>query len=178
MASKSRIDSNKWLRRKAKGIKGKVLSIGAMNDDDCEGGKYRNYFSSADSYTTSDCMSILGEVDIVLDVRDMSTEEDGKYDCVFCSGVLEHVDDFMQGMREITRILRKKGTLLLGVPFRQAIHSAPDDYWRFTEFGIEHMLKDYKIKEIRPIDESVEKFPASYWVKAIKINSTDSTRVC
>jgi predicted SAM-dependent methyltransferase len=168
MLSQARIESNKWLKRKTKGIKGDVLSIGSMNDDDCEGHKYREYFESANSYTTSDNESILGEVDIVLDVRDMSLVKDESYDCIFCSGVLEHVDDFMQGMREITRILKPKGTLLLGLPFRQGIHSYPHDYWRFTEFAIEYMLKDYKIKEIKPIDESIKEFPASYWVEANK----------
>jgi SAM-dependent methyltransferase len=165
MASEARIASNKWLRRKAKGIKGDVLSIGSMNDDDCEGGKYRKYFESAKSYTTSDTDSVLGEVDLVLDVKKLDLPDES-YDCIFCSGVLEHVDDFMQGMREITRVLKNKGTLLLGVPFRQAIHSYPHDYWRFTEYALEYMLKDYKIKEIKPIDD--KDFPASYWAIAIK----------
>jgi len=94
---------------------------------------------------------------------------DGAFDCVFCSGVLEHVEDFHLGIAEITRVLREDGVLLLGLPFRQAIHMPPNDYWRFTEFGIRHLLSgSYKIAELAEIDISVAAFPASYWVKARK----------
>lgn len=171
MASKSRRESNAWLKKVAADIKGDVLSIGSLNDDDCQGKKYRDYFTSAKSYTTSDTMAVCGEVDIVLDVRDMSSIEDGTFDCIFCSGVLEHVDDFMKGMREMTRILKPGGTLLLGLPFRQAIHVVPEDYWRFTCFGIEYMLiDDYDIQEMKAIDDKDKNFAASYWTRAIKKN--------
>jgi SAM-dependent methyltransferase len=166
MASKSRMESNQWLKKVAKNIKGDVLSIGAMQDIDCEGDVYRHYFKKADSYITSD---IEGNVEMLLDVRDMSIIPDRRYNCVFCAGVLEHVDDFMAGMREITRILTPGGILLLGVPFRQAIHSFPYDYWRFTRFGLEYMLRDkYVILEIKELDDKEENFPATYWVRAIK----------
>jgi SAM-dependent methyltransferase len=166
-ASPSRRASNKWLRRSCAGIKGDVLSLGSMSDIDCEGGHYRDYFKSASSYLTSD---VSDRSEIVLDVRDMSVIPSRRYNCVFCSGVLEHVDDFMAGMREITRVLSPGGILLLGVPFRQPIHSIPDDFWRFTPFGIEYMLKnDYEIIEIKPIGNSVKNFAISYWVKAKKL---------
>ena len=67
---------------------------------------------------------------------------DEAFDCIYCSGVLEHVDDPFAGIKEMTRVLKPDGVLLLGVPFRQAIHMAPQDFWRFTEFGIRHLLRD------------------------------------
>jgi Methyltransferase domain len=165
--SRGRIESNAWLRQAAAGISGDVLSIGSRDDRDGEGGFYRNYFSSAKSYTTSD---IGGAVDLCLDVRRMETIVDGRYACVFCSGVLEHVDDFRAGLEELTRILAKGGTLLLGLPFRQAIHDAPCDFWRFTKYAIDYMLKDrYKIFEIKEIDADESNFPVAYWVKAEKL---------
>lgn len=166
MASKSRIESNRWLRPRCGRIKGKVISIGAMNDIDCEGSKYKNYFKNADSYLTTD---VEGNVDMLLDVRDMSIIPDESYNCVFCCGVLEHVDDFMKGVSEITRILNKGGTLMLGLPFRQPIHSLPHDYWRFTALAIVYMLKkDFNIKEIKELGTEEENFPVSYWTRAIK----------
>jgi len=165
MASKSRKESNIWLKKVCKNIKGDVLSIGSLQDIDCEGGVYRSYFKKASSYLTSD---VEGNVDMILDVRDMAVVPDRRFNCVFCAGVLEHVDDFMAGIREITRVLAPGGILLLGVPFRQAIHSIPQDFWRFTRFGIEYMLKDFVIMEIKELDDSIENFPATYWVKAIK----------
>ena len=71
--------------------------------------------------------------------------------------------------RELTRVLKAGATLLLGLPFRQAIHLAPHDYWRFTEFGVRHLLHEhYDILEIAPVDDSVKGFPAAYWTKAKK----------
>jgi hypothetical protein len=164
--SRGRIESNAWLRKAAAEIRGDVLSIGSRDDRDGEGGCYRDYFSSAKTYTTSD---IGGQVDLLLDVRRMASVADGSYAGVFCSGVLEHVDDFKAGLAELTRILAPGGTLLLGLPFRQAIHDAPHDFWRFTKYAIEYLLKErYTISEIKELDAAESNFPVAYWVKAIK----------
>jgi SAM-dependent methyltransferase len=144
-----------------------VLSIGSRDDADGEGGRYRDYFSLASSYTTSD---IAGPVDCALDVRDMASIADSRFSGIFCSGVLEHVDDFHRALAEITRILAPGGTLLLGVPMRQAIHDAPGDFWRFTRFAIDYLLADrYSVLEIKEIDrDPAGDFPAAYWVRAVK----------
>ncbi len=165
--SRSRMESNIWLRRNAATMVGDVLSIGSRDDADGEGSCYRNYFSRAGSYTTSD---IFGTADLALDVRDMSAVPDNRYNGIFCSGVLEHVDDFHRALSEITRILAPAGTLLLGLPMRQAIHDAPGDFWRFTRFAVEYLLRDrYAVREIAEIDKDpLNDFPAAYWVKAMK----------
>jgi hypothetical protein len=164
--SRGRVESNTWLRAAAATVTGKVLSIGSRDDSDGEGGSYRAYFSSADSYTTSD---VAGPVDLRLDARNMASLADHHYSGIFCSGVLEHVDDFKAALNEITRILAPGGTLLLGLPFRQAIHDEPLDFWRFTRYAIDYLLKDrYVIHEIKEIDTETEKFPVAYWVKAVK----------
>lgn len=165
--SRGRVESNRWLSSAAAGVTGDVLSIGSRDDADGEGGFYRAYFTSAASYTTSD---VAGVTDLHLDVRNMSGIATGRYGGIFCSGVLEHVDDFHAALSEITRILVPGGTLLLGLPFRQAIHDEPLDFWRFTRFAIELLLKDrYNVHEIREIDVEVKNFPMAYWVKAVKI---------
>lgn len=167
--SRARRESNTWLRRQCEDIQGKVLSIGSENDTDREGNCYRNYFVSASSYETSEVEDVLN-CDHTLDVRAMPEVKDASYDCVYCSGVLEHVDDYQAGMEEITRILKPGGILLLGLPFRQATHMAPHDFWRFTEYGIKYILKNsYEIMVLTAIDvKSGKHFPASYWVKAMK----------
>lgn len=145
-----------------------MLSIGSGRDDDGEGSQYRLYFVNASNYMTSEVAPGIG-TDLVLDVRAMPEIKSSAFDCVFCSGVLEHVDDFRRALSEIARILKVGGTLLLGLPFRQAIHMPPDDYWRFTEFGIRHLLRpSFQIIELTAIDDSVADFPASYWVEARK----------
>jgi SAM-dependent methyltransferase len=166
--SQLRVDSNRWLRSQCRDIVGAVLSIGSGDDNDGEGGKYRDYLPGATSYTTSEWVPMEG-CDLVIDVRSMPEITDASYDCVYCSGVLEHVDEFRKGFDEITRILKSGGILLLGLPFRQAIHMAPHDFWRFTEYGIKFLLKDsYEILVMTEIGTEVEGFPGTYWVKARK----------
>lgn len=164
-----RQESNQWLRYHVSSITGRVLSIGSGTDDDGEGSKYRNYFQNCSSYTTSEVTSDF-ECDLVIDIRSMPEIKDESFDCIFCSGVLEHVDNYQQALNEIYRILKSEEILLLGVPFRQAIHLAPNDYWRFSEYGIRYILKEnYKILDLTGIDNTVPDFPGTYWVKAQKI---------
>jgi SAM-dependent methyltransferase len=165
----ARKDSNVWLRHHVSSIYGRVLSVGSGLDDcDGEGKRYRDYFTNCSSYVTSDIKPGLG-VDEVIDIRSMPQVENSSFDCIYCSGVLEHVDDYISGFNEITRILKSGGVLLLGLPFRQAIHMAPNDYWRFTEYGIRYMLTEgYQILDLSAIDNSMPGFPATYWVKATK----------
>ncbi len=169
--SRGRRLSNAWLREHAADVEGHVLSIGSGHDRDKEGGRYRDYFARAASYTTSEVSADFG-CDLMLDVRAMPELAEAAFDGIYCSGVLEHVDDFRAGLAEITRILRPGGVLLLGLPFRQAIHGAPHDYWRFTEHGIRWLLgADYEILRIDAIEESTPGFPVAYWAKARKLEA-------
>lgn len=169
--SRARLESNRWLRAHCASIGGRVLSIGSGTDADGEGSRYRDYFTSASSYITSEAEGG-HDTDLVLDVRAMHELGDATIDCVFCSGVLEHVDDYLQGLAEITRILKTGGILLLGLPFRQAIHMPPQDFWRFTEHGIRVLLNErYAVEDICAIDLTERNFPAAYWAKARKIRA-------
>jgi Methylase involved in ubiquinone/menaquinone biosynthesis len=166
--TKARRESNRWLLLQCSDVSGSILSIGSGTDEDGEGKRYKDYFPLASSYTTSEVTPTL-KPDLVLDVRRMPEIGDETYDCVFCSGVLEHVDDFRAGLSEITRIIKTGGVLLLGLPFRQAIHMAPMDFWRFTEFGIRHLLSEsYVVQELASIDAGNTSFPAAYWIKSRK----------
>lgn len=168
--SRARREGNKWLHHHCGKISGRVLSIGSGSDADNQGDFYRNYFPRASSYTTSD-VSECSSCDLTLDIRSMPQIGDESYDCIFCSGVLEHVDDCYRGLREITRILKNDGFLILGLPFRQALHMAPQDFWRFTEFGVKYMLREsYEIVDFIGIDNRVRNFPSAYLVKARKVS--------
>jgi hypothetical protein len=169
MPSAARLASNALLRGWGSALTGAVLSIGSGTDHDGEGGRYRDYFPKATSYTTSEVGAEAAGCDLALDIRAMPTVADESYDVVFCSGVLEHVDDVWAARRELWRILRPGGTLLLGVPFRQAIHRAPYDFWRFTEHGLRYLLAAYTLEALVPVDvRDQPSFPATYWVRARK----------
>jgi SAM-dependent methyltransferase len=166
--SRNRRETNCWLRAHAAAITGDVISLGSGSDSDKEGRHYRDYFTRATSYTTADLNSERG-ADLQIDIRAMPHVSDAAYDAVLCNSVLEHVDNYRSGLAEITRVLKPGGILLLNVPFRQALHLEPYDFWRFTSHGLRYLLEpDYEIVALDPIDLSVPNFPASYWVEARK----------
>lgn len=66
----------------------------------------------------------------------------GAIDTVVCLETLEHVVDPLQAARELSRVLRPSGLLLLSVPFLYRIHSAPNDFWRFTEYQVQRLAKE------------------------------------
>lgn len=61
---------------------------------------------------------------------------DGSFDTVLLLEVLEHVREPDQVLREIARVLKPAGTLLLSMPFLYPLHDAPHDYQRYTEHGL------------------------------------------
>jgi SAM-dependent methyltransferase len=168
--SPERIESNTIIREWAKRVTGDVLSIGSGGDIDKQGKKYRDYFIRAKSYTTSDIDRSMG-CDITLDARHMPLIRDCSFHGLFVSGVLEHVDDYMAAIREMWRILKPEGILLLGVPFKQPEHRRPHDYRRFTRDGIGYDLtrmgSKFAVEETVPVGEN--EFPFGFWVRARKV---------
>ena len=158
--------SNAILRNWCAAVTGRVLSIGSAADSDKEGRTYREYFVNAFSYLTSDTEGVIG-CDRALDVRRLDLE-DGSFDCLFVSGVLEHVDDIHAAISECRRVLAPGGVLLVGVPFVQEIHRAPQDFWRFTEYGLRWLLRSFQVEDVRAVGAN-PKSPAAYWARARKV---------
>jgi len=82
-------------------------------------------------------------VDIVADIHNLPIN-DASFDCVFCTGTLEHVRDPWQAVREMHRILRPGGIFHADVPFMQGYHPDPTDYWRFTIEGLRLLCRDFE----------------------------------
>lgn len=61
---------------------------------------------------------------------------DAAFDLVLCTQVLEHCDAPWEAVREIRRILRPGGHLLVSVPHVWFFHPHPADHWRFTQQGL------------------------------------------
>lgn len=68
--------------------------------------------------------------------------QDQSVDIVFATQVIEHVTDPHRMVRECKRILRPDGYLILSGPFYWPLHEEPHDFFRFTKYGFEHLLKD------------------------------------
>lgn len=66
--------------------------------------------------------------------------DEGSFDHVLCTEVLEHVSDPVAFLADLKRVLRQGGTLILTVPWSARLHHLPYDYSRFTRFGLIALL--------------------------------------
>jgi SAM-dependent methyltransferase len=79
---------------------------------------------------------------------------DGLFEFILCTEVLEHLHTPHKAIDEMGRVLKSGGTLILTTRFVFPIHDAPHDYYRYTEYGLRHLFRDWKIIEINAETES------------------------
>jgi len=102
--------------------------------------------------TRLDTQARSADVHIIGDVQDMPEVADGSFATVLCIQVLEHVPDPCAALSEMARVLRPGGVLILSVPHLSLLHEVPDDYWRFTRYGLEHLLHNaaFEVLSVAP----------------------------
>lgn len=92
------------------------------------------------------------KIDIVSDITAIPSP-DASYDVILCSEVLEHVPDPVAALKEMCRLVKPNGQIILTVPFASWTHFAPfhfssglSKYWferHLNEFG-------FNIEELTP----------------------------
>lgn len=85
---------------------------------------------------------------VVSDIHSLSFANES-VDTIFCTGTLEHIDNPIQALNEIHRILKPQGILHIEVPFMQPFHKDPEDYWRWTLDGIKLLASQNGFNELR-----------------------------
>jgi carbamoyltransferase len=82
-------------------------------------------------------------VDVVGDIHALPIP-DASFDCVFCTGTLEHIRNPFVAVQELHRILKPGGLIHIDVPFMQGYHPDPTDYWRFTLDGLRLLCEPFQ----------------------------------
>ena len=67
--------------------------------------------------------------------------DDASFDRVLCLQVLEHVPDPDAAVRELRRVVRDGGRVLLSTHGIYPFHPNPDDLWRWTHTGLERLFQ-------------------------------------
>lgn len=140
---------------------GKLLEVGPQDRS-----KVRESFSNfaVDTFDIVDTY----EPTLVGDITKVNTFiADSAYDCVVCLEVIEHTLNPFDTIKELRRVLKHEGYLLISAPLNWRIHGPSPDCWRITEHGWNVLLRDFDIVEI-DILESPERelFPIKYNVLA------------
>ena len=89
-------------------------------------------------------------VDIQADVLHLPIKDES-VEAIVCTGVLEHVRDPRLAVQEICRVLKPGGRSYFEVPFMQSFHASPDDFFRWTAAGLQHVLRPLRILESQVI---------------------------
>lgn len=110
--------------------------------------EYKKYFKDS-NYKTLDSAKEY-KPDVLGDICNIPVADES-IDAVICWSVLEHVQDPAKAVKEIYRILKNEGKVLVSVPFLYPYHAQKDiykDYYRFTEDGVRHLFKNFSKIEI------------------------------
>jgi len=132
--------------------KGRVIDFG------CGTAPYKeDILKVADEYIGVDWENSLHDqtnVDIFADLCKKLPFDDEYADTVITFQVMEHLPEPNFFLSECYRILKPRGMLFITIPFMWYIHEAPYDYYRYTRYGLEYILKKTGFKEIEIIENT------------------------
>lgn len=117
-------------------VKGVTLDVG------CGHKPYeKTFFAGAEKYVGMDYLTDRSQPDVVGSATDIPLG-DASFDTVVCTEVLEHVPDPLKALREMHRVLKPGGYLILSAPMYWPRHEMPYDFFRYPYDGILHLVKE------------------------------------
>ena len=137
-------ESNRFIARHASG---KVLDVG------CGDMSFRSMVvACADEYDGLDVDRRNPDVKYIGDVQNMHMIAAERYDTVLCLELLEHVSQPSIALSEISRVMRPGGRLIISVPHLSRLHEEPNDYYRYTKYGLRFLLEQagFNVVEVVP----------------------------
>lgn len=119
-------------------ISGVVLDAGSG-----DGERYKKFFKF-DKYIKLDIGPNSG-ADILGSVENIPLESNS-VDSIISTQVLEHVKNPPKAIKEFYRVLKSGGYCLVTVPQMNELHEEPNDYFRFTKYGLEEIFSNAGFK--------------------------------
>ena len=118
--------------------KGRLLDLGC--------GKVPLFLAYKDHVTRITCVDWANtlhkneHLDCECDLTQPLPFQDGEFNTIILSDVLEHISQPELLWKEMSRILAVRGRILLNVPFYYWLHEQPHDYYRYTEFALRRFV--------------------------------------
>ncbi len=128
----------------APAFKGDILDFG------CGSKPYESLFINAHSYTGVDLQTSGhnhkdSKVDYYYDGKTLPFP-DKKFDAVVSFEVLDDIFNLDEILSEIYRVLKPGGQFFISVAFAWDEHEPPNDYARYTSYGISHVINKNKFE--------------------------------
>lgn len=139
----------KAIKEIAPEIQGNILDFG------CGSKPYEHLFLNSASYVGCDTQNsghdhYTSKVDYFYDGKTLPFADE-QFDAVVSFEVFEHIFDLPNSIKEINRVTKRNGLLLISIPFAWAEHEAPHDFARYTTYGISYLLEKngYKVVNLK-----------------------------
>jgi len=117
-------------------LHGRLLDVG------CGEKPYAKLIQNVDFYIGLDVpttMHGIAKLDVIGTVMALPFQ-DGTFNSILCTEVLEHLPEPLVALKEMHRVTKPGGILLLTVPLSEQLHEEPYDFYRFTKYALEHLL--------------------------------------
>lgn len=145
--SKQVVDRERWVQGWAAKIPAgsQVLDIGAGSCPYREAFSHCRYFAQDFAELENHQLQTrtgYGKLDYVCDIATIPANT-ASFDVVICTEVIEHVPEPIKAVKEMARLLKPGGLLLLSAPLRSALHQMPYHFYAgYTPSWYEKFLSE------------------------------------
>ncbi len=153
---------DKYLQKYSKYYLGNLIDLG------CGEAIYKDFFLQyCDKYTGVDWTKTQhnSKADIVSDLNIQIDLKDEVADTTISLSVIEHLCEPQVFLNESYRILKKNGYMILQVPWQWGLHEIPNDYFRYTPYGLRYLFEKSGFKNIK-----IEATTGIFTVLIVKLN--------
>lgn len=137
------------LSRVKKYVSGRLLDVG------CGTKPYRRLFAEnvtehfgVDLRPERSANKELKSADIYCDIAGGLPFQEAEFDSILCTEVIEHVREPGALIKEMARVLKKGRYLVLTAPECWGLHEEPNDYYRYTRYGLEYLVESNGLRVI------------------------------
>lgn len=139
----------------ASGLEGRLMDFG------CGSKPYRSLFNVQEyigiDFENPGHPHINEQIDVFYDGKRIPFDNE-TFDAVFSSEVFEHVFNLDEVLKEINRVVRIGGKMLVTCPFSICEHEVPNDFARYSSYGLRSLLErnGFEVLEQDKTGNSVE----------------------